>query len=464
MKTENFDDAIRRKVENVNHQYSGEDIDRVYNYVIKHKTFPWRRDAVIVVSVATAMMMGGLLIHYINQQETNQQLLQKIDTLQHKLAHTVVSSSLVKADTVYVTKYIVQTQPIQKDKNEASIKANNNTSNVSEEKSESISYNGNTDPSEKSASSNIPLTSRQTKFKTDLNSKKKNTSGSHLNVENNPSLTQNDPTGNANAKDENSSARELAENGIEKTSPVALSEPSVNVTKESVLSSAQPLAQNGNGAVSADTLPTKKVKFHNPLSSLNNFQYRAGIGVEGGSNQLGFSVLAETFLSKRWSVSAGLKFMSIHDHFHDANDFSNKKGNDFRGVYTPNGSDTSFVSNIDMMNYLVQVPLALTYNLPLKNSFTLLFGAGTDMDIYAQQRTTFEHWETINTVKHEHVDTKYPTVLFNNIVLSVGVEKKWNRFAFQATPYISPQLTSVAYKKENVYFGFRLRALYSFGK
>ena len=42
MKPEEFDDAIRQKLESIHPTYSSSDIDKVFNHVRKSRRFPWK--------------------------------------------------------------------------------------------------------------------------------------------------------------------------------------------------------------------------------------------------------------------------------------------------------------------------------------------------------------------------------------------------------------------------------------
>ena len=112
-----------------------------------------------------------------------------------------------------------------------------------------------------------------------------------------------------------------------------------------------------------------------------------------------------------------------------------------------------------MQNLLLQIPIAINYQLHLKNNYSVILSAGTDLDILAKQHVRFEHHDNINLPVGQNFDTNYPVMVFNNLTFSAGVQKQLKHYVFQLKPFVSPQLKSVVYKKENVYFGVKLNVL-----
>jgi hypothetical protein len=174
---------------------------------------------------------------------------------------------------------------------------------------------------------------------------------------------------------------------------------------------------------------------------------------------MGADLLGEILISKRWGLSTGIKFLSINNEtYHDANDFHSSKGQYFGSVYENQVIDTSNISNIGIRDFLIQIPITLNYQLPLKNNFALLMGIGTDLDVYAKQ---FVNFNNTNSVTTKNFEIKIPAKLFNNLVISSGVQKRWEHCVLQICPFISPQLKSVIYKKEDAYFGLKCNFLFT---
>lgn len=131
----------------------------------------------------------------------------------------------------------------------------------------------------------------------------------------------------------------------------------------------------------------------------------------------------------------------------------------FHNIYENQLTDTNSIRNIGVRNIMFQVPVAINYQLNFKNNYALLFSLGTDLDLYAKQTINFEHHMDIVQPISKDFDTKYPVMVFNNMVISAGIQKRWKYLVFQVKPFISPQLKSLVYKKEDLYFGLKLNVL-----
>jgi hypothetical protein len=152
------------------------------------------------------------------------------------------------------------------------------------------------------------------------------------------------------------------------------------------------------------------------------------------------------------------------DHYLDGNEFHHRKNKKFNSAYTSEISDTTGISNIGIESLVIQLPVFLQYHLPLRKNYTLLFSVGTDIDLRTEHSINYENVSVNSQIQRHHLDVQSPIVAFNNAVISIGLQKQWKNVVMQAVPFISPQLTSVAYKREDFYFGLGLRALYRFGK
>ena len=116
MKTDEFDEAFRRKVENFHPPFSEDEINRVQGYVKQHIPLSlWQRFGhVLTYSVGTLIILT-LLTTTIFQANENKSLLNKISELNKELkqqpTQTVVNGKYLpivveKIDTVYVVKHI----------------------------------------------------------------------------------------------------------------------------------------------------------------------------------------------------------------------------------------------------------------------------------------------------------------------------------------------------------------------
>ena len=88
MKTDNFDEAFRRKVEGFNPPFRDDEIDRIQGFVNRHIPLSfWQRFGHIFTYSIGTVIIVSLLITTIYQANENKILLNKISNLNTKFEH-----------------------------------------------------------------------------------------------------------------------------------------------------------------------------------------------------------------------------------------------------------------------------------------------------------------------------------------------------------------------------------------
>ncbi len=490
MKTEDFDDAIRNKFESVNQKYEEQEIENVYNYVRQnlHLSF-WKIYGVKIAYASCAAAISGLIALNILQHRENKILTQTVDSLKNNSAIVETEVIPAKPDTVFITKYIYQAIP---EKNNSTIVSENTAKNSENKRLISTAKIDKVlaiqDSMQKGANktiaqvSNINNISHENVIKSPDNSPKVEQSGqliANYNIHTEPGQKNYAGTFNNNQPIKDIQNEALVSDSTSRNITVKNSEienpktgPEKNPVNDSTETGNPAKARHISHKTSLLADATKQIKStiseaKNSLRSdpspsqisLKYLHYRAGISFEMANRQMGANIIGEILFSKRWGLSAGMKFLRINNEtYHDENDFHSRKGQYFDKVYENQVTDTSSISNIGMRNFLIQIPVTLNYQLPLKNNFALLMGVGTDLDIYAKQ---FVNFDNQNSDVRKNFETVIPAKLFNNLVISTGLQKKWRHYVLQIRPFVSPQLISVVYKKEDAYFGVKCNFLFT---
>ena len=209
----------------------------------------------------------------------------------------------------------------------------------------------------------------------------------------------------------------------------------------------------------------KHITIKLPSISLVNLKYRVGVSFDVGNEQIGGSLLSDVLLSKHWSMNAGLRFLNITGNsYYTSEQFLFATKQDFRQLYAPYVPVNYDIINLDFQNYLLQIPFGITYRYPLRNDFTLLFSATTDLDLFVRQYINFDYKEDNSKFEQGTFKSTLPKSLLNNLEFSAGIEKKYNRMIFQVHPYISTQLRETVYKKEEFVSGAKIRFFVNLGK
>jgi hypothetical protein len=465
MRTEDFDDALRRKIESVNSSYEQEDVDRVHSYVNQQRAArSGRKYFLMGVWPLISLIILGLLTWNILQFKKQAELENTILALKANFAKSRNENNSGKISAGY--KYSEE----------------NNSKNISNK------------DNEKTNQSNLGLHT-DAADKSNLNESTKD-----INVQNkNKLLTDHQKLRGAVLTNNIGEKNELPGNQIEKTDSFLMekgisnkaaekiNDPSEqhlqaansidpsNISKDSltavlanksvVKTDSSLLSQNTlslPGKNTADQADGNSKGNERPVLLVKNWNYRAGPGFEIANSQLGFSVIGEGLYKKHWGVTLGLKYLSIeNERFEDEDDYQNRKNKDFKNSYKQHVNDSD-QHNIRINNAIFQIPVSLSYYHMMKKNFSLVLGAGTDIDLLAKQHVEYRHQITISDYVGKKFDIVYTNQFFNNIVLSAGIQKQLKPLLVQLSPFMSPQLRQVVYKKESFYYGIRLRVLYSF--
>ncbi len=517
MKADKFDDAIRKKLESIVPSQSEQDIEKVHQFVKLNRppTF-WGQYGSLVSFTAVAGIVASMVVIILTQRYENTHLqnqLAKIQQTAPTVAPTLGNSKANVEDTL-------QKLPMpQSASGDEGLLIQKNNSNNQENEPNSIS--------DKEATKNQPINSNSTtliKEKSSVNNPSlvaKNVEKTGISkVENQQLITRNSeikPENSATEKVLNS--KNITKNFAQKdlvddayltdntsvkvsknqklkrgktiqntaTEPIPDFSPKMNETIASeknepnkVLSEKLMLNSLFNKGVSMNNLVNMNPKMPQtllPVSnadvqvggwniSFKNITYRVGLGMDFGRETIGRSFVVDAFLTERFSINTGVRLLSYHgDIFDNEMNFRMKKAQDFRALYAPRLLPNQDIKNIDMQDFVVQIPINLAYHIPLKSDFSIITSLGTDLDLSAKKNVKFEYRDLNSSYPHPEVkDSVQNARLFNNLTASVGIQKQVNRFVFQATPYLSKQLTDISYKESGFQWGVRLRVLYDFGR
>src|ERR1035438_1314462 len=107
MKTENFDESVRQKIESIDPHYDEKDIDNAHDYIIKNRSRFSKRGLVYLASASFAVILiAGLFTWNIKQMNNQKQMVQTIDNLKKNFAEAQMKPAVFKRDTVIVKEYI----------------------------------------------------------------------------------------------------------------------------------------------------------------------------------------------------------------------------------------------------------------------------------------------------------------------------------------------------------------------
>ncbi|HSZ25631.1 MAG TPA: hypothetical protein VK766_07945, partial [Cytophagaceae bacterium] len=439
------------------------------------------------------IMIAGLLYWNYNQFQEQKLLRKSIESLQESLLQASNNKGTTKNDTVFIVKYVDKSELLSLKEDGKNL--NGSKKGSSQTAYKNSNYRGQHDSSisdklmdatsdSKNNTTDGPSATSKNQFIDNKKQRSNDFSESSSNRNQNPKEDLNNKDRSISALQDNNDyfSKNVSQNDNGTDSTVsssnqknAVANPTQNEKNNASQLTSTPFMTNPVTLVKPDSVAAKTIipdvvredttkrTRRQKTSFLKNIHYLAGIGVEKANSQFGIGVLGEVFLTKRISFNAGFKYLSISNHYHDRDDFNQKTNTNFNSIYS-DYQDTLNLSNIQMQYNVLQIPVAVNYYLPLKNNFSLIFSGGTDLDVFSNLKIqcVVKGYYNQDIEERKSLTLKYHPVLFNNVMLSTGVQKQWNNIVIQASPFVSPQLKTVEYKRDNVYAGLRVRILYKF--
>lgn len=192
------------------------------------------------------------------------------------------------------------------------------------------------------------------------------------------------------------------------------------------------------------------------------------IGFTGGRtrNMHTIGVVNEFLIFPNISVTWG-----INRTRYDRLEFSNEKafaqhtGQNFRKTFGKSGPLIGDVMNIATYSSLAHIPLFASYRQPLRGGFVLTGGIGTHLNVRFRQTLEYDFWDGYQLRKisdQKYRKLNYPVI--NNFSPVLGVEKIFDPVVIQAEAYYHFQNKDIPYVDSPGGFGGRLKLLYQFGR
>jgi hypothetical protein len=472
MSIDKYNDAIKKKLESIAPKFEQTDWDEMKSFMALNvpKGSLWNRYGRFFLYSTGAILLLSSLFFNLKQNYDNKSLLKANELLLKKFdAKQVVKTEKVyQTDTVYLTKYITKWHSIDN-----TIAQSNFEENLKTTDSQPFITNNKIIENETKAVLLSPNRGNQT-YQNTVNINKlgsQNKNNSSKDVENFQTISQ---TRNETFKQtfepinvpKNTATKEINElvsdNKIQNISELN----SIPFNSNAYLWTKQYPKINLITKIPVDALAQRNhITIKLPSVSLANLKYRVGVSFDVGNEQIGGSLLSDVLLSKHWSMNTGLRFLNITGKsYYTAEQYLFDTKQDFRKLYAPYVPVNDDIINLDFQNYLLQIPIGITYRYPLRNDFTLLFSATTDLDLYVGQYINFDYKEDNGKFEQGTYESKLSKSLLYNLELSAGLEKKYKRMIFQIHPYISAQLKETAYKKEEFMLGAKMRFFVNLGK
>jgi hypothetical protein len=408
MKTENFDDAFRQKMESISFDITtNAEVDAVHSYVLKNtKTNNYKKIAVWFVAIANIGLMVMLLFWNYAQFNQNKQLTTSIAALNTNVNELKTENNNIKK-TLLLTANIITT-------GKRNFKAN---------------FNNNTYTNIAIASNN--LISQKTNV---INNKtKNNTTLLHANYANTTS-----------AININNSTKPLQT--LITVASIPAKHITINATYKAIdsatcnsvkIDSAALISENTTSTTYTMETETQQVQL--PKMNKSNMGFEIGLGTDNYLHKNGLSAMAKVNFNSKWSGIVGCRLLiGGKENFKNDKDFKNYKHNSFNTHYQPQHNDTNTITNININKKVTQIILVANYTTALKKQYSIVMGLGTYLNIASAECIKYSK----DSLKDGNNDLnklkqKNNVTVFNNAFISVGLQKKWHKIAIQLSPIVN---------------------------
>lgn len=459
MKTEEFDEAIRKKLESVNQTYTEADIGKVFSHVQRHKGFLPRgfTGTNLLYSLLAAAFIG-LIVWNVIQTKENRLIETKIDSLQKNLKQVAAQIEPAPYDssehgatpvTAWPDQPVASPRETPDADSPVAVEEPASTSPVSQQPTDVATITVTPEPDLPQSTERVPTTfATLVPLMAAPVEAKARMAETTLYPRQVPQLAI--ITDSKSASDKKSPVQQVKR----KTEPtLAVADKSSKPSKVRHERIAKPTRKRAE-------------KKGNTAGWLTSSEWRAGFQIEATNHQKAIGITGEWVINNRWSLISGLRYSALNaEHFDDHNDYFRDRGRvDDPFLIKPHELGDQ-PRNIDLDNKLLQVPLAVRFYIPLKPNVTSLFiTAGTNFDIVLFQRAQYDR--PTDSLLHVHEDIRTTTTpdVFNNLFLGAGVQYNRRKWAFQAGLVLSQSLLNTPYKPSGLEYGVNATMMYRFNQ
>ncbi|TDB61361.1 porin family protein [Arundinibacter roseus] len=214
------------------------------------------------------------------------------------------------------------------------------------------------------------------------------------------------------------------------------------------------------------TAPQKSAKEQKTERIVPDFglPFRAGLAQqwEGPTNT--FSLAYEVLLGKRWGIQSGLAWQRLEPQkFFTEKTFRDDMKKDFRKEHADRLPPNFRIFNINTRTTLLQIPLSVAYRGDLTRNFSYFMTAGTNLNLRANQTLTYDFERPSQDFGQESKERTMSFPLINNAVVSAGIEKRWSPIVLQVDSFLNTKFNTFSYLRQRTSVGLRVKVLYEFG-
>ncbi len=206
-----------------------------------------------------------------------------------------------------------------------------------------------------------------------------------------------------------------------------------------------------------------------PHKWFKKIEYSAGLTSNFGIFERGLGIAGQAILNNRIQLKAGLVLNRIGGReFEDEADYRAERNRDFKEEYTSRYSlgVVSECKDIKFQYSILQIPISVSYFIPLRKNYGLMFGLGSQLNLRATEIVRFQGLlQSSNTsMGHELNEVVKPMPLIHDMGVQVGLQKTWKRVSIQSLMYVNQSFQKTEILPNLTSIGLNLNVLYRFGQ
>ncbi|MCF0064907.1 hypothetical protein MUK70_28925 [Dyadobacter chenwenxiniae] len=192
------------------------------------------------------------------------------------------------------------------------------------------------------------------------------------------------------------------------------------------------------------------------------YRFGAGIATDGVGKTK--SVSGEVLIARKFSISAGISWLKVKPmEFFNEKLFREKSRRDFRGEHPGEVPVALKVYNIRVDPTVVQIPLTVAFRNNIKDNWAYYAGAGTNFTVSAKEKVSFDAKGANYAYMNQHFEAKSDVPLISSVNLTMGLEKTWYPIVVQAEGYLYAYFNQLTPLSQSAGPGVKVKLMYQIG-
>lgn len=193
--------------------------------------------------------------------------------------------------------------------------------------------------------------------------------------------------------------------------------------------------------------------------------YRFGAGYQIEGNGQGKTVMGEVIVNKKFSIAAGITWLKAKPaEFFSEKIFREKNRRDFKTTHPGEVPLIFELYNIKIDQTVVQMPLTLAFRNTLKNDWAYYASMGTNIKISSKETVSYDCRGPKNEFFNQKFSKKGDVSPITSMNFSLGIEKTWYPIVVQAEGYWVNYFKPLTPLSRSAGPGLKVKLMYQIGR